>query len=220
MDIGDFFRDLVSEIKGRTKNKIVSTVVVTWVFTNYSHFIDIIFADNRTPDLVNGELESAIFGWENILIIPCFFILYIYYLPKANYWLKSFLHNRFEFKVIQNDIKEQISIETEKRKLIDVRSGNRQREELQSEIERVTEKVKESYGEIDKLNEELRLSESNTENKMKKIEEMEQREMIAISWFGKEGYNNLISKGIQPIGHDLKESASVLSSLFPDQSNK
>lgn len=216
MDIGDFLSDLVSEAKARTKNKIVSTVVVTWIFTNYNHFINIAFSSNRTPEFVNSEIELSIFNLTNLLLIPCIFTLYVYFLPKANFKLKSFLHHKFELKEVKKDINEKIDIEKEKRRFLDVRSGNKQLQELQSEIERLEALRDEANANTDKLITKLETSEKNASSKTKELEDLHQREKIVISWFGIDGYDSLLSKGIMP-NSALKKSAAAIMKLIDDK---
>lgn len=155
MEISSIIKDLVAEAKSRIKNRILSATAIAWAITNHEHFINIVFASKISAPLVNEEIESAIFSINNLIVVPSFVILYVYYLPKADYWLKSFLFRRFEERAILNDIHERISIEKERRMLIDVQTGNAEKGELQRKIETIEFERSRLLGELERMNEKL-----------------------------------------------------------------
>ena len=153
MDISTILSDLISEFKARTKNRIYASIIVTWLAANTSHWVNILFAEKTTSELVNHEIELALFDWKTWIGVICVWILYVYYLPKVNLSFNTFLFNRIEKDAYFAKIDQSKELEGKKRELIDVRSGNAEKEQLILQISDLRKNEESNLSKIKELDE-------------------------------------------------------------------
>lgn len=160
-------KDLVKDVGGRVSNRITSSFLITALIWNWRNIVCIALAPKITPQVIGKQVDLAIHSpWTYVAGFGGI-VAWNYALPWLNYKMNSSIENLFEMKEKTASLGRRMTYEETHKALIDIRTGNAEKDELIAEKLEI-EKQRDEY--IRRLN----IEEENNRTNLQSIKELEE----------------------------------------------